>query len=95
MNEIGLDAQRRGRIAEERVASIAEAVGLPVLRNALLDYANKIDMLIDGMPVQISVKPKSRGEQRRLAARGIDSIVAGTGYNDEQVFGQIMGLIQE
>lgn len=95
MNLLGLEAQRVGRIAQQRVEQIAGMLGFEIQYNPAMDYGNKTDLVIAGVNVQISVDRKSIGEQKRLAARGICSIVAGDRYSDNDIVNQIQLLFKE
>lgn len=74
--EIGRQAQRIGRNAERRVITELEEAGWGTESNAELDYAGKTDTRATcpagrKIPMQVSVKQKSPGTQRRLKKRGV------------------------
>jgi hypothetical protein len=96
MNPLGLEAQVRGFEAEERVRSFAAALGCKVEYSVQNDYAGKTDLLIDGIAFQISVQPKSKRSQEKLADRGVYNLAAGKHISDDlllermcEIFGKI------
>lgn len=95
MNEWGVEAQRIGREAELRVNNIAQFLGCDVQTSPELDYGGKTDLLINGVPIQVSCQPKSRQAQERLMSRGIFNICAGERYSDEEVAMQLYRIFTE
>lgn len=85
------EARSIGIRAEERVANLAQRLGSKVTRTPGLDYGDRTDLLVDELPIQVSVLPKSRGEQKRLERRGIRSVVAGKRYSDTDILDQLTG----
>lgn len=74
--EIGRQAQRIGRNAERRVITELEEAGWGTESNAELDYAKKTDIQAtclagEEWDIQVSLKRKSPGAQRRLKKRGV------------------------
>lgn len=81
--EIGRQAQRIGRNAERRVITELEEAGWGTEGNAELDYAGKTDARATCpagrvVSVQVSIKQKSLGEQRRLKKRGVIPVSTAT-----------------
>lgn len=95
MNPLGIEAQRVGKCAQDRVERIAQSLGYPVQYIPELDYGGKTDLVIAGMSVQVSVDRKSNKQQKLLQAREIYSIVAGDRYTDNEVATQINLLFIE
>lgn len=90
MNPLGLEAKRIGKAAEQRVAEIVAELGLTSHYDPMLDYGGcKTDIVIDGMPFQISVKPKSAQVRKRCRKEGIFFIVAGEQVTREEIIEQI------
>lgn len=92
MNMIGLEAQRRGAEAEKRVQEIAIEMGFNVYYLEQLDFGNKTDLVIEGVKVQISCKPKSMNQIKLLQRRGIHCIIAGENILDDSIKQQIYSL---
>lgn len=74
--EIGRQAQIIGQNAERRVITELEEAGWVTESNAKLDYAEKTDTRATCpagrvVSVQVSVKQKSPGTQKRLKKRGV------------------------
>lgn len=73
------EARLAGANAEQRVVGEFQAAGWITRQSATLDYGHKSDVqaVCPGrsvFDVQVSVGPKSVGEQGRLAGRGIQSL---------------------
>jgi hypothetical protein len=85
------EAQKIGLEAEERVADLARRLGSKITQTPRLDYGGKTDLVIDGLPIQVSVWPKSRGEQERLKRRGIRPVAAGDRYSETDILDQLAG----
>lgn len=86
MNPLGLEAKRKGKAAEQRVAEIVAELGLPSYYDPSLDYGGgKTDIVIDGMHFQISVTPKSAQTRKRCRKEGIFFIVAGEQVTKEEI----------
>lgn len=83
--ELGREAQEIGAEAENRVINIAKELGLDVETSPTLDYSRKTDLTINGIPIQVSVNPKSKRTRKCLERRGVKSIVAGKQISDEQI----------
>ena len=96
-NEGGKQAQERGKQAEQRFLSIAQAMLGITVRGATPeeDYGGKTDALVNGIPIQISVSQKSKGERDRLAKRGIANIAAGETTSTEQIRQKIKDVIDK
>jgi hypothetical protein len=87
--EIGRQAQRIGRNAERRVITELEEAGWGTKSNAELDYAKKTDIQAtclagEEWDIQVSIKQKSLGEQRRLKKRGVIPVSTATLDRTEQ-----------
>ncbi len=87
--KIGLEAQKRGREAEERVIEELSRAGWGTEVSPELDYAKKTDVtatcpLEKSFPLQVSVDDKSPRERKRLARRGIVSVSLRTLNKNEQ-----------
>jgi hypothetical protein len=70
------EARLAGQGAETRVVTEFDAAGWRVRQSAVLDYASKADLQVAcpgyaSFLVQVSIGPKSVGEQERLATRGV------------------------
>ena len=77
--KLGLEAQKRGRKAEERVIGELSLAGWGTEASPELDHGRKTDVATtcpskEQFSLQVSVKDKSSGEQKRLARRGIVSV---------------------
>lgn len=87
------EVQVRGREAEIRVCDIANSAGFTArLATSVEDYSKKTDVVIERMPVQVSVSEKSKNQRKLLAKKGISNIVAGENIEDEKILTQIMRL---
>lgn len=89
------EAQRIGYQAEQRVEYLATQEGYEVFKSVEGDYAQKTDMWIEGQPVQISVKEKSRQQRDTLKKRGIFCVIAGQQLADTQVLQQINFIVNQ
>ena len=76
--KIGLEAQKRGREAEERVIDELSRAGWGTEVSPELDHGRKTDVVAicpsekqKQFPLQVSTGDKSSGQQRRLAERDI------------------------
>ena len=81
--KIGLEAQKRGREAEERVIDELSRAGWGTEVSPELDHGRKTDVVAiypseKQFPIQVSVNDKSPRERERLARRGIVSVSSGT-----------------
>ena len=77
--KIGLEAQKRGREAEERVIDELSRTGWGTEVSPELDHGRKTDVVAicpseERFSLQVSAKAKSSGEQKRLARRDIVSV---------------------
>lgn len=87
--KIGLEAQKRGREAEERVIEELSRAGWGTEVSPELDHGRKTDVVAicpskKRFSLQVSVKDKSSGEQERLAKRGVVSVSLRTLNKNEQ-----------
>lgn len=87
--KIGLEAQKRGREAEERVIDELSRAGWGTEVSPELDHGRKTDAIAicpseKRFSLQVSVKGKSLREQERLAKRGIVSVSLRTLNKNEQ-----------
>lgn len=77
--KLGLEAQKRGREAEERVRGELSLAGWRTETSPELDHGRKTDVVTtcpseEQFSLQVSVNDKSSGERKRLARRGIVSV---------------------
>lgn len=84
---------RIGLRAEQRVRDLAISLGFVVTGSPELDYGAKTDVVISGIPIQVSCHPKSNGAQERLAKRGIFNIAASDDYTDGEVIAAILQAV--
>lgn len=93
MNPRGYESIRVGKKAEQRVRDLASQLGFSVTGSPELDYGAKTDVVVAGIPVQVSCYPKSNGAQERLAKRGIFNIAASEDYTDVEVITAILQAV--
>jgi hypothetical protein len=85
------EAQQKGKDAEKRVLDLANRIGSDArLATTAEDYAQKTDVVINDMPIQVSVSRKSRNQRKLLERSGIQGIEAGEEHSDESVIAQIL-----
>ncbi len=90
--------QSPGFQAELRVQSLCNYMGIKTCPPGVMDYCGKTDLIINHTPVQISVGPKSKREQKELYKRGVQPIIAGKEISDQDLIAQIflaIGLFVE
>jgi hypothetical protein len=85
------EAQQNGKNAENRVRDLALRIGMDArLATPTEDYSQKTDVVVDGIPIQVSVSRKSRNQRKLLERSGIKGIEAGEELPDESVIAQIL-----
>jgi hypothetical protein len=83
-----------GQAAEDRVFNIAGKLGRNVRRaKPIEDYSQKTDLIVDGVPIQVSCQPKSNAQRKALSKKGILPVVAGRNVSDEKVREQLSKII--
>jgi len=77
-------------LINNRVFDIASKLGRNVRKvKPKEDYSQKTDLIIDGIPIQVSCQPKSNKQRRALLNKGIFPVVAGENVSDEIVKEQL------
>lgn len=91
MNPVGLEAQKIGKQAEQRVKSICTELGLDWVYSVEADYKDGIDITIRGVAFQISATGKSPKSKKRDFGKEIPiyQIVAGEHLSSQEIIEQI------
>lgn len=88
------EAQQIGKDAEKRVLDLAISIGCDGrLATPAEDYSKKTDVVVDGVPIQVSVSGKSKNQRKLLEKSGIQGIEAGEEHTDENVISQILSAL--
>jgi len=87
MKLIGVEAQKKGKLAEHRVTQLVGELGLNSYYSQQLDYGGHTDLVIENVRFQISATGKSNKTIKR--SQGIHQIIAGEHISRDSIIQQI------